>query len=141
MSRIINCLLIIVIMSLVTSQVSGGENDRSKSMLVRTEICYKNSLETGNIGVRNSALLEIVKMQALYPNVEFPCLKRAIKKMIKNEPEVVIRTNAQMALEILENPHMANLVDSVDEYDPNAFFDKFYLKIAEKFAESQIALE
>jgi hypothetical protein len=135
MKATMKILVVVVMAVMMVTSVFAKENKSDRIDLA--EQGYADALKSDVTGLRNNALLQIVKMQSDYQDVEFSKLKKIVKQMSKDDPFLVLRTNAHMTMIIMENPLLANLVDAYDYEDANQYFDTFYLKLAE----NQVAMK
>lgn len=124
----------VVVMALVLMTSVYAKENKRVEMAKRG---YAEALQKDVAGLRNSALLQIIKLKSTYTDCNISELCRLVKKMGQNDPRFILRTNAQMTTTILENPHLMNLVNPYDFVDPNVYFDTFYMKLAE----SQVAMQ
>lgn len=91
---------------------------------------YSKSLESENAGVRNSALLQIVKLNLLYPNKQNSAFIKKLNGMGANDPQLWIRMNARLAALILKNPTLTEIVSPVGYVDANKYFSDLFLKMS-----------
>lgn len=126
-----------VVMMALMLVVSAFAKENETVRIEKAQKGYVQALKSDVIGLRNNTLLQIVKLKSSYTNANLNEVSGLLKKMANNDSEMVLRTNAHMTLMIVENPHMANWINPYEYENPNDFFDKFYLKMAE----SQVAMQ
>ncbi len=78
-----------------------------------------------NLGLRNDAIYQIVRIKSLHPETDLDTFKKKLGKMSMNDPQLMIRTHAFLALAYLSDDRFVsemNLTINIEE--PEIFFEK-----------------
>lgn len=102
----------LIIAALTTTAVArNSAPDRSTEKttpvnFVQTEQRYLDCLNSGNNGVVESALAQVVKMVLVFPEQPFVQLRMKVRDLAENGRTPAIRYRAYLAAAILEDPSM-----------------------------------
>ena len=91
---------------------------------------YLQALNSENGGVRDSALLQLMKMKMVYPDYDYTRIIRKIEKMSQHDKKIYIRTHAYLARIFMQNPDMIGKVTPQKYRTPEPFFNALYDYIA-----------
>ena len=122
---------LVVITVLVAVSVSFAKAPLTQPDLNLAKKSYLNALDSDNAGVRNSAMFQIIKLKATYPDENVKAYVNKVKKISENDPFYSMRSHAHLTMMFLENSELAKLVNPEDYPDPDSFFNSFYTKLTE----------
>jgi len=137
MSRIntIFVLIIIVLMlypSFAQNNYYNPEDSVAKKQKIELAIInYKKALESNNIGMIESAILNIMNLKYHYPDYDYSSLVESLKALETNDKSKSIRLTSFIVKNYLLHPDRYTWIDQVY----NKFDKDFYVVIAEKVSE------
>jgi len=107
---------------------AGNSNDLDNKLQMATN-GYIKALKSENPGIRNSALHQITVLKAKYPNYDLKRVENQVKKVCKNDSELLIRINANITYRYLTNLDMTGKINP-ETNDPKTFFKDLYGQVS-----------
>jgi len=123
--------ILLVGLLLVATSLSFAQVKQSEEQFEQAKKCYLNALDSENQGVRDSAILQVVKVKVKYPDENYQTIIRKLQKLSKRDDVFYIRTHAYLACEFFKHPELAQMINPADYQVPAFFFDQLYQKITE----------
>ncbi len=121
-------LFIVLIVTLLATGLSFAKDAPKSSQL---DIAAKNllmSLKSDNAGVRNSALYQIAKIRAQYPDYDLSKVEKEVEKVAQKDKSAIVRVNANLVDTVL-NDKVAESQVNLAAAEPQEFFTDLYNSI------------
>ncbi len=121
-------LFIVLILTLLATGLTFAKETPKDSHL---EIAAKNlvmSLKSDNAGVRNSALYQIAKIRAQYPDFDLSKVEKEVEKVAKKDKSAIVRVNANLVDTVLNDKTAESMVN-LAAAEPQEFFSDLYNSI------------
>ena len=122
--------IVLALMITFTATLFAGNSNSVDNKLQLATNGYINALKSDNPGIRNSALHQLTVLKAKYPDFNLRKVEKQVKKMSKNDPELLIRINATITYRYLMNQELTSKVNRTTN-DPKIFFQDLYVQVAE----------
>lgn len=90
---------------------------------------YIKALKSDNEGLRTSALFQISKLKAKYPQTDLSPYVKELEKVSRTDANPIVRTQANLALLVLKNPKLASDVPAGWFVDPAKYFTQVYEQV------------
>ena len=113
---------------LMIACLAFGQTNDSKSLDTILKN-YLNALKSDNAGLRNSALYQIVKIKAQYPEADLGVCEKCIAQMSSKDKNTHVRINAGLALLCLKDRQLPTKVQATTEEEPTKFFARLHQEI------------
>ena len=142
MNRVFLLILAVILMVSCSSQVAGIRKpaDSKSAEMAKIRANYLISLQHPNLGVVESAMMNIVKMKLLYPNENCSRIQQEINQLTTLGKNERIRYKAFLTAVCLQNPNCIS--EEIDFYtisDDSVFYNLISSEIANYLANYKIS--
>lgn len=123
-------MIVFVLLIIFTAASFAGNSNPIDNKLQKATNGYIDALQSENPGIRNSALHQLTVLKAKYPNYDLTKVAKQVKKLSKNDSELLIRVNAHLTYRYLTNMELGDKIDT-NTIDPKSFFKDLYGQVSD----------